>query len=437
MLINDLVGVVGLDHCLTDPDLRAGYEVDWTGRYRGQAPAVVRPGSIEELSRVMGLCHAAGQPVVVQGGNTGMVGGSVPLAGEVVVSVARLGNVQVLSDAALRAGTGTTLARVHEAAASIGARFGVDTAARDSATVGGMIATNAGGMNVVRFGPMADQLLDAGVVLADGRYLPSLQDVAADDPATDLLAHLAGSEGILAVVAHATLRTDTDLAHTAVALIEAPADRLESLAAAIGALPSVYAIELFGSREVALAAAGVGRPFPLSGEWLLLVECRSETDPTQELSEAVGDVTAVVAPNPTAGQELWLFREALTEAVARHGLPHKFDVRVPHHALSEVRGQIEAVVADGTVYLWGHAFSNRHGHPVANLHVNIIGEVDDDAVFDVIEGLGGSIAAEHGVGSAKRHRAGSARGDLSELRWLKQRLDPAGILNPGVLLPPG
>jgi len=436
MLINDLVGVVGLDHCLTDPDLRAGYEVDWTGRYRGQTPAVVRPGSIEELSGVMALCHGAGQPVVVQGGNTGMVGGSVPLAGEVVVSIARLGNVQVLSDSAARAGAGATLARVQEAASSIGASFGVDTAARDSATIGGMIATNAGGMNVVRFGPMGDQLLDAGVVLADGRYLPSLQEVDPGDPTHALLPLLAGSEGILAVVAHATLQIDIDPPTTAVALIEVPPDRLVSLASDVQDLSSVYAMELFGAREVALAAAGIGRSAPLRAEWLLLVECRSESDPSAELAAVVGDLPAVVAPNPTAGDELWLFREALTEAVSRRGVPHKFDVRMPHAALSDVRSRVEGVVPGGAVYLWGHAYSNRHGEPVANLHINILGEVDDEAVFDAVEGLGGSVAAEHGVGTAKRHRVAGARSDLDQLRALKDRLDPAGILNPGVLLPP-
>jgi len=436
MLLSDLISVVGLDHCLTDPDLRAGYEVDWTGRYRGRTQAVVRPGSVEELSAVLALCHGAGQPVVVQGGNTGMVGGSVPLAGELVVSVARLGGTQVLSERAVRAGAGVTLARLQEAASSVGARFGVDTSARDSATVGGMIATNAGGMNVVRFGPMGDQILDAGVVLADGRHIASLQAAGPDDPVADLIGHLAGSEGTLAVVAHATLTIGFDPPLAAVAMVEVPPDRLESLAAAVQQLPSLYAIELFGRPEVELAAAGTGRTAPLAGDWLFLIECRSDSDPATALAEVVGDLPAVVATNRTAGNELWLFREALTESVSRRGIPHKFDVRIPHSALNEVRPRVEAATPGGEVFVWGHAFSNRHGDPIANLHVNIIGEVDDEAVFDIIEDLGGSIAAEHGIGTAKRHRAAGARTDLGELRRLKGRLDPDGILNPNVLLPP-
>jgi len=435
MLLNQIIDVVGFDHCLTDPDLRASYEVDWTGRYRGTAPAVVRPGSTVELAAVLALCHDAGQPVVVQGGNTGLVAGGVPLANELVVSVSRLGNIRAVSNTRVRAGAGATLARVQEAASSAGASFGVDTAARDSATIGGMIATNAGGMNVVRFGPMADQLLDAGVVLADGRYVPSLSDTRPDHIAFGLIDHLAGSEGILAVVAHADLTIGTDPPRVAVAMIEVPAERLPGLVKAVGDLPSVYAIELFGTPEVELAADGIGRSAPLSGDWLALVECRSADDPAEPLARVVGDLPAVVATNQTVGEELWLFREALTEGVSRLGIPHKFDVRIPHEVLNEVRLRVEAAAPAGRVFVWGHAFSNRSGHPTANLHVNVVGEVDDEAVFDVIEDLGGSIAAEHGIGTAKRHRAAGARGDLAELHELKDRLDPTGILNPNVLLP--
>jgi FAD/FMN-containing dehydrogenase len=121
--------------------------------------------------------------------------------------------------------------------------------------------------------------------------------------------------------------------------------------------------------------------------------------------------------------------------VARLGIPHKFDVRVPHAALNLVRRGVEEVAPGCAVYIWGHVFSNRRGEPLANLHVNVVGAIDDEVVFDAIEGLGGSIAAEHGIGTAKRHRAAGARSDLPELRALKQRLDPTGILNPNVLLP--
>jgi FAD/FMN-containing dehydrogenase len=437
MLLSDIVAVVGLDHCLTDPDLRASYEVDWTGRYRGRTPAVVRPGTVEELSGVLALCNASGQPVVVQGGNTGMVGGGVPLRGELVVNVARMSNAQAVSQTRVRAGAGTTLSRLQATAASVGASFGVDTAARDSATIGGMIATDAGGMNVVRFGPMGDQLLDAAVVLADGSHLPSLRQVRPDHPAFGLIDLLAGSEGILAVVAHADLIIGPDPARVAVAMIEVPPEQLPSLVQELGRISSVYAIELFGGPEVELAAAGLGRTAPLSADWLALVECRSDEDPAAELAEVVGDLPAVVATNPSLGEELWLFREALTEGVSRLGIPHKFDVRVPHDVLNDVRPRVGAAAPNGRVFVWGHAFSNRYGHPTANLHVNVVGEVDDESIFDVIEDLGGSIAAEHGIGTAKRHRANRARGDLAALAEMKRRLDPEGILNPGVLLPEG
>lgn len=437
MFLSDLAAVVGFDHCLTDPDLRASFETDWTGRYRGQTAAVIRPGTVEELAAVIRLCHRAEQAVVVQGGNTGMVGGGVPLGSEIVVSVTRLGNLQILSNTEVKAGAGATLARVQEAAASAGARFGVDTAARDSATVGGMIATNAGGMNVVRFGPMADQLIDAGVVLADGRYVPSLKAAADDDPAKNLLGRLAGSEGVLAVVAHATLGIGPVPSRLAVAMVEVAASELESLAARLGGIPDLFAAELFGSREVELTAQTVGRAAPVDGDWLLLLECRSEADPVADLEQVVGDLPAVVATNQREGGELWLFREALTESVSRLGIPHKFDVRVPHSGLHRVREVVEKAAPDGQVFVWGHLFSNREGEPLANMHVNVVGEADDEAVFDAIEELGGSIAAEHGLGTAKRHRASTARDDLSELWQLKRRLDPRAILNPNAVFPTG
>ena len=436
MLLNDLASVVGFDHCLTDPDLRASYEVDWTGRYRGLTPAVVRPGTVDELVAVMQICHRAGKAVVVQGGNTGMVGGGVPLQSEVVLSVARLGNVQVLSDSQVKAGAGATLARVQQAAASVGARFGVDTAARDSATVGGMIATNAGGMNVVRFGPMGDQVVDAGVVLADGRYFPSLAS-GADEAAPELLRRLAGSEGVLAVVAHATLEIAPVPSAVAVAMVEVAGKELVSLASAVGAVPTLFAAEVFGSREVVLAAESIGRRPPAGADWLLLLECRSDGDPVTELEKVVGHLPAVVATNDRDGGELWLFREALTESVSRRGIPHKFDVWVPHPSLGDLRGRVEGAAPDGQVFVWGHLFSNRHGRPVANMHVNVVGSVDDEAVFDVIEALDGSVAAEHGIGTAKRHRAIAALPDLDQLWNLKQQLDPNGILNPNVVFPPG
>lgn len=436
MLVSDLADVVGFDHCLTDPDLRAAYEVDWTGRYRGHTLVVVRPGTLEELAAVMRLCNEAGQPVVVQGGNTGLVGGSVPLGGEYVVSVARLGNVGARTDGPIRAGAGATLAAVQRTAETVGGHFGVDTAARDSATVGGMVATNAGGMSVVRFGPMGDQVVDAGVVLADGSYVPSLRSLLPTHPAAGLLPYLPGSEGTLAVVAHVDLRVSVIPDRLAIGLIEVPAEQLPSLLDELGRLPELFALELFGGREVALAAESIGRSVPLDADWLVLAECRADEDPVEGLQAACGELPALVATSRREGGELWLFRESLTEAVSRLGLPHKFDVRVPHAALNDVRAAVTAAAPASRVFLWGHAFSDRRRTSQANLHVNIVGPVDDEAVFDAIEALGGSVAAEHGVGSAKRHRAGAARVDLAELRRWKGRLDPVGILNPGVLFPP-
>ena len=197
-----LADVVGPNHVLTDPELTASYETDWTGRFVGRAAAVVRPGTTDEVAAVMALLHEAGRPVVPQGGNTGLVGGSVPLHGEVVVSLRRLAAIDPVDVAAgqVTAGAGATLAAVDAAATGAGLAFGVDLAARDSATVGGMVATNAGGLRMLRYGGMRAQMAGVEAVLADGRVLSHLGGLAKDNTGYDLAGLLAGSEGTLAVV---------------------------------------------------------------------------------------------------------------------------------------------------------------------------------------------------------------------------------------------
>ena len=174
MVESALCSVVGREHVLTDPDLRAGAEVDWSGRWRGTARAVVRPGEPAEVAGVLAVCAEAGVPVVPQGGNTGLVGGGVPagVEGAVVLSTRRLsGLAPVGADGTVVVGAGATIAAVQRHAAAAGWQFGMDWAARDSATVGGAIATNAGGLRVLRWGPARAQLVGAEFALAGGALL--------------------------------------------------------------------------------------------------------------------------------------------------------------------------------------------------------------------------------------------------------------------------
>ncbi|HEX7195516.1 MAG TPA: FAD-binding oxidoreductase, partial [Candidatus Limnocylindria bacterium] len=199
-LLETLRDIVGEQHCLTDPALRASYETDWTRRFRGDALAVVRPGSTAEVSLVMAACADARVAVVPQGGNTGLVGGSVPRGGEVVLSLLRLNEIGAVDHDAgeVTVGAGATLAAVQEAARNAGWDVGVDLGARDSATIGGMVATNAGGVNVVRHGPMRSRLLGFEAVRADGGIIRRLPGMPKDTTGYDLGGLLAGSEGTLA-----------------------------------------------------------------------------------------------------------------------------------------------------------------------------------------------------------------------------------------------
>jgi FAD/FMN-containing dehydrogenase len=232
-LTDRLREIVGERHCLTEPALRASYETDWTRRFNGEALAVVRPGTTDEVAAVLRACADAGVGVVPQGGNTGLVGGSVPRGGEVVLSTLRLNGIQDLDadGGEVTVGAGATLAAVQAAVRRAAWETGVDLGARDSATIGGMVATNAGGVNVLRHGPMRQQLLGFEAVRADGMVLRRLPGMQKDNTGYDLGGLLAGSEGTLAVITRVRLRLVPALVHRAVAVIGL-ADAVAAVAAA-------------------------------------------------------------------------------------------------------------------------------------------------------------------------------------------------------------
>lgn len=448
-LLDALRSVVGDRHCLTDAALRATYEVDWTRRFRGVALAVVRPGSAEEVAAVLRACADAGAGVVPQGGNTGFVGGSVPRDGQVVLSLLRLADVgEVDVDAGeVTAGAGATLASVQERARVAGWEVGVDLGARDSATIGGMVATNAGGIHVLRHGPMRRQLLGFEAVLADGRILRRLPGMPKDNTGYDLAGLLAGSEGTLGVITRVRLRLVPRLAHRSVAVVG-----FADVASAVGSaarlrreLGSLLALELFtdAGLELVLRHANVASPFAARRPAYLLVEAGSdEADPTDSLVgllERIGvdEAATALATDPAGRERLWQLRERHTEAVGAEGVPHKLDVSVPLARYAELVERApevaEAVHAGARTIVYGHVGDG-------NLHVNVLGppaEDDsvDDAVLGLVVALGGSVSAEHGIGVAKVGWLERDRGadTVAAMRALKRAWDPDGIMNPGVL----
>ena len=447
-----LEAAVGPEHVLTDRDLRASFETDWTRRFTGPARAVVRPASTSQVARVLAACGEARVPVVVQGGNTGLVGGSVPGPESsdnppVLLVTTRLDELSAVSPAAgqVTAGAGVRLAALTAHARAAGMDFGVDLAARESATVGGMVATNAGGIRVVRYGSMREQVAGVEAALADGRVISRLDGLAKDSTGYDLGHLLAGSEGTLAVITRLRLRLVAPEPARAVAFIAVrdTADAVGLLAALRAKLAGISAAELCFAAGLALVGDYLGVPVPLTGAGgaYVLIEVAGETDPLDDLLAALQEcdqvLDATVASSAADRARLWQLREAHTEAISSAGMPVKLDVSVPVGRLAElVRLLPEAVAASSQtaqLVVFGHLAE-------ANLHVNLLqadAEAVTDAVLALVANLGGSISSEHGIGRAKASWLGLSRSqtEIDLMRAVKASFDPLGLLNPGVLFP--
>lgn len=462
-LIDELTGIVGTAHVLHDPEMTTGYSIDWTRRFAGATPLVIRPGDTAETAAVMKALAAAGVPVVPQGGNTGLVGGSVPLAGEAVLSMRRLNACEPVDELASQVtlGAGVTLANAQAHAASSGLSVGVDLAARDSATVGGMVATNAGGINVLRYGAMRAQVAGIEAVLADGTVVSHLAGLEKDNTGYDFGSLLAGSEGTLGVITRVRLRLHPTQPERATALLafETAADAVSAAAALRRSVASLHALEAVFGGAMALVSRHLGVAPPVGslgdgshrspdgrGAWLI-AEAAARTDPSDELGAAVEElrdlvVDAAVALDPASRQRLWAFRENVTEAISAAGIPHKLDVTLPAARLAEFVDGVPDVIRtadpDAHPLLFGHLGDG-------NVHVNVLGpdgaepfEEVDGAVLHYVAELGGSISAEHGIGTAKLSQLhlNRSQAELDAFGAIKRALDPTGLLNPNVLLPP-
>src|SRR5215208_7547465 len=439
-----LRGVVGSAHVLTDDDVRAPYETDWTRRWSGRAAAVVRPADAEEVAAVLRACAEHGAAVVPQGGNTGMVGAGVPRDGEVVLSLTRLSDLGEVDRGSLQvdAGAGVTLAALQGHARAAGLDAGVDFAARDSATIGGLAACVAGGLRAVRHGTVRARVAGLEAVLADGSVVRRMSGLLKDNAGYDLPALLVGSEGTLGVITAVRWRLVARQEARALALVP-----LESIAAAAGLLeavrpqlPSLDACEFMTDEGLGLVLEHLDVPPPIEGRApsYVLIECAAASDPIEELAEAfeaAGVEDAVIADDTTSRERLWRLRESHTEAISAAGVPHKLDVGVPPHALARFCDAVRAAMPAGArVILFGHLGDG-------NVHVNVLGldPADasvDEAVLRLAAEHGGTISAEHGVGVAKAgflHLTRSAE-EIAAMRAIKAALDPGGLLNPGVVL---
>jgi FAD/FMN-containing dehydrogenase len=445
-LFEAMAGIVGDRHVLTDPELRAGYETDWTGRYHGPAQLVVRPADTEQVAAVLRGCARAGVPVVAQGGNTGLVGGSVPRHGEVLLSLRRLDEIGEVDRALgqVTVGAGVTLAALQTAARRAGQDATLDFAARDSCTVGGVVACDAGGARALRHGTARAHVAGLEAVTADGSVISRLSGLTKDNAGYDLPALLVGSEGTLAIVTRVRWRLSPLMSSRTAALIPRPsvaaaARLLETLRASVSSLESC---DFFLEEGLQLVLDHQRRPSPIPqpAPVYVLAECAARSDPTDELAAALaqaGAEDALIADDTAGRESLWALREGHSEAINAAGIPHKLDVGVPLDRLARFVEHVPRTVGDGRrVIVFGHLGDG-------NVHVNVLDADPDDtsvdaAVLSLVLECGGTISAEHGIGVAKAAWLPRARGaaEIAAMRAIKSALDPHNLLNPGVVLGP-
>jgi len=443
--LEDLKRIVGSSHVITDADVLAGRSVDHTGRYRGQASALVRPGSAEEVAEVLRVCRQAGAHVTVQGGRTSLVAGTVPEHDDVLLSTERLcalGDVDTV-ERRIEVGAGAALAAVQRAATAADLVFGVDLAARDTATVGGMASTNAGGLRTVRYGNMGEQVVGLQVVLPDGSLMRRHSLVRRDNTGYDLPALFVGAEGTLGVITSLDLRLHPTPSHRVTAVCGfADLEALVDAGRMFRDVDGIAALELIDGRAAALTAEHLGVGAPVRGDWLLLVELAADNDQTDRLADLLDGVQMcgdpAVGVDIAAQQRLWRVRESLAEVLGVYGPPLKFDVSLP---LSAVGGfardavvLIAAHVPEALPLLFGHIGEG-------NLHLNVLRcpvereQALYEPMMDIIARCGGNVSSEHGVGSRKRPYLWMSRepADIAAMRAVKAALDPTGYLNSAVL----
>jgi FAD/FMN-containing dehydrogenase len=447
-LAEDLAAAIGREHVLADPDLMAGYTTDWTRRYRGDAVCVARPETTAQVADVVRVCARHRVPIVPQGGNTGLVGGSVPARGGVLLSTRRLRWLDPVDTLAaqISAGAGVTIADLQAHARAAGLEYGISLASRDSATVGGTIATNAGGLHTIRYGGTRAQLLGVEAVLANGSIVSRLGGVRADNTGYDLAQLLAGSEGTLGVITAARLRLwpAEPPAVTVLAGVNGIEAALALLAGIRARAPGVRAAEYFEAAGLTLVREHTGLPAPLPRAYpaYLLAELAGPIDQAERLASLPLPGDAAVAMDLPGSAALWAYRERHTEAISAAGIPHKLDIAVPLTRLAALRGALGDVIraaagapsgAAPLVIVFGHI-------GVGNLHVNVLGpdpadQAVDEAVLGLAASYGGSVSAEHGIGRAKVRilRLNRSAEEIAAMRAIKAGLDPAGLLNPGVL----
>ncbi len=455
-ILDALAAELPADLLTRDPDDLAVYGRDWTRAYAAAPIAVARPRTTEDVARVMTLCRRHGQPVVPSGGRTGLAGGAVAQRGELVLSLDRMAHIHPVDTVGrtVRVEAGAVTEKVHAACAAHGLTWPVDLASKGSSQIGGNLATNAGGVKVIRYGHARQWVLGLEVVLASGEILELGGELEKDNTGVDLRQLFIGSEGTLGVITGAILKLARPPDRVRVALFGVAGidAALALFADARRAGLQLTAYEMFTDRCMARVRAHRKLALPLAGSspCYVLVEAESPPGASDPLEAWTGSALAaegvqggVLAQSAAQARSLWQLREGISESLGATGLPHKNDVALPIAALGDFCRELEAVFAERypgwEICLFGHVGDG-------NIHINVmkpddldreeffrrVGEADH-AVFDLVQRFGGSISAEHGIGLVKKAYLGYSRGpgEIALMRTIKRALDPDNLLNPG------
>jgi FAD/FMN-containing dehydrogenase len=464
--LDELKAAVGSGSWFDSPADLAPYVVDFRGLYRGATPLVLMPRDSREVCRILEICNRREAAVVPHGGNTSYCGAATPdeSGTQIVLSMRRLNRIRRLdgADYSMIVESGCTLAEAQGAARTVDRLFPLSLGSEGTAQIGGNLSTNAGGTAVLRFGMMRDLVLGLEVVLADGRIVSGLKSLRKDNTGYDVKSLFIGAEGTLGVITAASLKLFPLPADTATALVgvDSPQhalDLLGRLRTAAG--DQVTTFELMPQLAVELTVkhiAGVANPLDQGTAWYLLIELTSP-NPRQNLAGLLADELqhaaadgvvkdAMIATSIAQSLAMWKLRESVPEAQRHHGASLKHDISVPVSSvpklIEEGSALVRRLVPEGDVVGYGHLGDG-------NLHFNVSlrpgadktaflqrGGPLEHAVFDLVDSLGGSISAEHGIGKLKAAEFASRADpvELAVMRDLKRALDPKGILNPGKIL---
>ena len=458
MSLQRLLGdIVGAANVLTREEDTAAYFTDWRRQYSASAEAVVRPASTAEVARVVALCAREGVSVVPQGGNTGLCGGSVPTGRgrEVLLSLSRMRRIRSLDplNDTITVEAGCVLADVQRAAADAGRLFPVSLAAEGSCQIGGNLSTNAGGVNVLRYGGARDQVLGLEVVLADGRVWNGLRGLRKDNTGYDLKQLFLGAEGTLGVITAAVLRlhpkpSATVTAWLALADPRAAVRLLGLLHERLGERVSAFELISQNCLDAVLRhVADLRAPLAAAHPWYVLCEIAdsgTQASLAERVERALGDCAeggtladAVIAQSVEQARALWRIRESIPEAQFTN-VKHDVAVAVSRTPdfIELASARLRARFPQADIYAFGHVGDGNIHYNVGPAALVAERPAVNGIVYQVVAELAGSISAEHGLGQLKREeiRAHKDPLEMELMRRIKETFDPAGVMNPGKVL---